>query len=130
MAVSPRIKTKQHVTTINRLWNTSTIIRKLVKAIATLLHTLRQDFFKATRHSILLDGIINLIGLADWLERCLKTYFNPLAEIVAFQGQENLWKLHYSTNTGKSKFNNSLTLNTLNFNDHSDDEDKLEQTNF
>ena len=101
----------------------------LSKAIATLPHNLRQDFFKATRSNNLLDGSINLIGLADWLDGRLKTYFNPLAEIVVFQDQENLSKLRYNTNTGKSKLNNSLTLNTLNLNDHSDDEDKLVRTN-
>ena len=90
---------------------------------------MRQDFFKATSNSKLLDGSINFIGLADWLEGCLKTYFNLLAEIVTFQNQENLPKLHYSTNTGKSKFNNSLTFNTLNFDDHSGDEGKLIRTN-
>ena len=90
---------------------------------------MRQDFFKATRSNNLLDGSINLIGLADWLDGRLKTYFNPLAEIVVFQDQENLSKLRYNTNTGKSKLNNSLTLNTLNLNDHSDDEDKLVRTN-
>ena len=90
---------------------------------------MRQDLFKATRNSNLLDGSINLICLADWLEGRLRIYFSPLAEIAAFQDQENLSKLHYSTNTGKSKFNINLTLNTLNLDDHSDDEDKLIRTN-
>ena len=76
-----------------------------------------KTFFKATRKSNLLDGSINLISLADWLEGCLKTYFNSLAEIFAFQDQENLSKLHCNTNTGKSKFNSSLTFNTLNLDD-------------
>ena len=67
--------------------------------------------------------------MADWLEERLKTYFNPLTEIVAFQDQENLSKLHYNTNTDKSKFNSSLTFNTLNLDDHSDDEDKLIRPN-
>ena len=90
---------------------------------------MRHNFFKATRNSNLSDGSINLISLADWLDGRLKTYFNPLAEIVVFQDQENLSKLHYNTNTGKSKFNSSLTLNILNLDDHSDDEDKLVRTN-
>ena len=89
---------------------------------------MRQDFFKATRNSNLLDGSIYLIGLADWLEGRLKTYFNPLAEIVVFQDQENLSNLHYNIKTGKSKFNNSLTFNPLNLDDHSDDEDKSIRT--
>ena len=67
---------------------------KLSKAIAALAHNLQKDFFKSTRNSKLLDGSINLIVLPDWLERCIKTYFNPLAEIVAFQDQKNLSKLH------------------------------------
>ena len=101
----------------------------LSQSIATSPHNLRQDLFKATRNSNLLDGSINLICLADRLEGHLRTYFNPLPEIAAFQDKENLSKLHYSTNTGKSKFNISLTLNTLNLDEHSDDEDKLIRSN-
>ena len=52
-----------------------------------------------------------------------------MVEIVAFKDQENLSKLHYNTNAGKSKFNNSLTLNTLNLDDHLDDKDKLIRRN-
>ena len=74
----------------------------LPKAIATLPHNLLEDFFKTTRNSNLLDGSINLIGLPDCLEGRLKIYLNLLAETVAFQDQENLPKLHYSTNTNKS----------------------------
>ena len=47
-----------------------------------LLHYLRQDFFKASRNSNHLDGSINLLGLADWLEERLKTSLNPMAEIT------------------------------------------------
>ena len=101
----------------------------LSKAIATLPHNLWQDFFKAIRNGDLLAGSINLISLADWLKGHLETCFILLAEIVAFQDQENLSKLHYNTNTDKSKFNNSLVLNTLNLDDHLDDEDKLFRTN-
>ena len=64
------------------------------KVITTLPHNLRQDFFKVTRNSNLLDWNINLIGLADWLEGRLKTCFNPLTEIIALQDQANLSKLH------------------------------------
>ena len=102
---------------INRLWNTSTIIWKPVKShyyttTLCLPHyvygdNLRQEFFKVTRNSNLLDWNINLIGLADWLEGRLKTCFNPLTEIIALQDQANLSKLHYNTNSRKSKFNNS-----------------------
>ena len=101
----------------------------LSKAIATLPHNLWQDFFKAIRDGNLLDGNINLISLADWLKGHLVTCFILLVEIVAFQDQGNLSKLHYNTNTDKSKFKNSLTLNTLNLDDYSHDEDKLFRTN-
>ena len=101
----------------------------LSKAIATLPHNLWQDFFKAIRNVDLLDGSINLISLADWLKGHLVTCFILLVEIVAFQDQGNLSKLHNNTNTDKSKFKNSLTLNTLNLDDYSDDEDKLFRTN-
>ena len=46
-------------------YETPLLYENLSKAIATLLHNLRQNFFKATRNSHLLDGSINLIGLAD-----------------------------------------------------------------
>ena len=87
-----------------------------------------QDFFKAARNSNLLHGSINLIGLADWLQGRLRTYFNLLAEIVAYQDQENQLKLHYNTTTGKSQFNNSLASNALNFDDNSHDEEKSIRT--
>ena len=129
MAVSPRIKTKNTWL----LWigyKTSLIsYESLLKAIATLPHDLWQDFFKPKRNRNLLNGRINLIVSADWLEGRLKTYFNPLAEIVAFQDQESLSKLHYNNNKGKSKFNKSLTFNTLNLDDNLDNEGKSIRAN-
>ena len=52
-----------------------------------------------------------------------------MAEIVAFQDQESLSKLHYNNNKGKSKFNNSLTFNTLNLDDNLDNEGKSIRAN-
>ena len=88
-----------------------------------------KTFLKSQKNSNLLYRSINFINLEHWLEGHLKIYFNLFAKFVAFQDQESLSKLHYNTNIGKSKFNNSLTFNTLNLNDNSDDEDKLIQAN-
>lgn len=48
----------------------------------------------------------------------LRTYSNPMTEIVAYQEQENQPKLHCNTNIRRLKFNNSLTPSILNLEDH------------
>ena len=47
-----------------------------------LLYNPRQEFFKATINSNLIDGSVNLMVFDNWLERKLKTYFNLLADII------------------------------------------------
>ena len=48
-----------------------------------LPYSLCQEFFKVTRDCNLIDGSVNLIVFENWLEKKLKTYFNPLgADII------------------------------------------------
>ena len=54
----------------------------LTKAIIRLPRFLRRDFFKATKNSNMLDGSLNLITLENWLDKKLKSLFNPLADII------------------------------------------------
>ena len=44
---------------------------------------LRRDFFKARKNSNILDGSLNLITLENWLDKKLKSPFNPLAHIIS-----------------------------------------------
>ena len=55
----------------------------ITKALMLLPYNLRQYLFKATRDCNLIDGRVNLIVLENWLERKLRTYFSPLADIIA-----------------------------------------------
>ena len=55
----------------------------LTKAIIRLPSFLRRDFFKATKNSNMLDGSLNLITLENWLDKKLKSLFNPLADIIS-----------------------------------------------
>ena len=55
----------------------------LTKVIMWLPSFLRRDFFKATKNSNMLDGSVNLITLKNWLDKKLKSIFNPLADIIS-----------------------------------------------
>ena len=57
--------------------------KNLTKALMRLPYNLRQEFFKATKDLNLIDGTLNLIVFENWLERKLKTYFKPFADIIA-----------------------------------------------
>ena len=46
---------------------------------------LRTQFFKATRDCNLTNGTINPLTFKNWLERRVKGFFNPLAEITSIQ---------------------------------------------
>ena len=54
-----------------------------LKAIMRLLSFLRRTFFKVAKNSNMFDGSINLITLENWLDRKLKSLFNPLADIIS-----------------------------------------------
>ena len=55
----------------------------LTKVIMRLPSFLRRNFFKATKNSNMLDGSVNLITLENWLDKKLKSLFNPLADIIS-----------------------------------------------
>ena len=55
----------------------------LAKALICLPHSIRNEFYKATRNFALLDGDVDLTSLEKWLEHRLKSFFNPIASIIA-----------------------------------------------
>ena len=55
----------------------------LTKCVARLPNYLRNQFFKSTADSSFTDGSVNLVTFEKWLERKLRSYFNPLADIIA-----------------------------------------------
>ena len=59
------------------------LVKCLTKPLMQLPYSLHQEFFKATRDCNLIDGIVNLIVFENWIEKKLKTYFNPLSDIIA-----------------------------------------------
>ena len=55
----------------------------LTKTISFLSPVLRQVFYKSTDSSTLTNESVNLIVFEQWLEKKLKQYFNPIADIIA-----------------------------------------------
>ena len=47
---------------------------------------MRNEFYKVTCNLDILDGDVDLIFLEKWLEKHLKIFFNPIANIIATQG--------------------------------------------
>ena len=79
--------------------------KSLTKALMQLLYNLHEEFFKATRDCNLIDGSVNLIVFENWLDRKLKTYFNPLANIIAAEDTSQ----RYQIPKGNLKVNNILS---------------------
>ena len=80
--------------------------KSLTKAFMWLLHNLCQEFFEAAKDCNLIDGSVNLNVLNSWLKRKLKTYFNPLANIIA---AENASRIYQNPKKNKDlKVNNIL----------------------
>ena len=59
--------------------------KNLAKAFICLPHSICNEFCKATRNFYLLDGDVDLTFLEKWLENRLKSFFNPIASIIAAQ---------------------------------------------
>ena len=55
----------------------------LTRCVARLPNYLRNQFLKSTSDSSFTDGSVNLIVFEKWLEKKLRSYFNPLADIIA-----------------------------------------------
>ena len=77
---------------------------KLTKAILRLPSHLRNEIYKFTKDSNLMDGSINLLVFETWLDDQLKVCWNPPADIVhkqdlANKGKLSLHKLTNRTNT-------------------------------
>ena len=47
---------------------------------------MQNEFYKVTCNLGILDGNVDLIFLNKWLEKHLKIFFNPIANIIATQG--------------------------------------------
>ena len=75
----------------------------LTKAIMRLPYHLRQNFYKFTSNSDLIDVSVNLYVFEKWLEDKLKTFFNPLADIISDCG------MTIKTKFNRPKFYNNLT---------------------
>ena len=76
----------------------------LTKAILCLPSHLRNQFYKFTKDSNLMDGSVNLLVIDTWLDDQIKVCFNALADIVnkqdlANKGRLSLHKLTNRTNT-------------------------------
>ena len=64
---------------IDRLRYSFNFVRE---ALSVLLIKYQSQFFKHTKDFNMLDGIINLTTLEQWLEKQLQIFFNPLANIL------------------------------------------------
>ena len=47
---------------------------------------MRNEFYKVTCNLDILDGDVDLIFLEKWLEKRLKIFFNPIANVIATKG--------------------------------------------
>ena len=76
----------------------------LTKAILRLPSHLRNQFYKFTKDSNLMDGSVNLLVFEIWSDDQIKVCFIPLADIVnkqdlANKGRLSLHKLTNGSNT-------------------------------
>ena len=55
----------------------------ITKCVSLLPPVLRKEFYKSADSGVFVDGIVNLIVFEQWLEKKLKRYFNPIADIIA-----------------------------------------------
>ena len=59
--------------------------KNLAEALICLPHSIYNEFYKAIRNFDLLEGDVDLTFLEKWLENRLKSFFNPIASIIAAQ---------------------------------------------
>ena len=87
----------------------------LAKALLCLPYNMQNEFYKLTCNLGILDGDVDLIFLDKWLEKHLKIFFNPIANIIATQKQKQILKqLKQIFNTKKKiKKGNKLTYFTI-----------------
>ena len=60
----------------------------LTRCVARLPNDLRKQFFKSIADSSFTDGSVNLIVFEKWLEKKLRSYFNPLKDIIPSEETE------------------------------------------
>ena len=86
---------------------------------------MRQEFYQSADSRIFKNGSVNLTVFEEWLEKKLKRYFNPTADIIAvderFEQKLSLRKLINGSfgkeittevNDGKNTQSNDLYQNT------------------
>ena len=79
----------------------------LTKAIIRLPYQLRERFYKFTKVTNLIDGSINLATFEKWFKDQLKTFFNPLADIII--NKEHMLKNRYQI----EKLTNRQSIHSL-----------------
>ena len=97
----------------------------LTKCVSLLPPVLRQEFYQSADSRIFENGSVNLIVFEEWLEKKLKPYINPTADIIAaderFEQKLSLRKLINGSlgkeittqvNDGKNIQSNNLYQNT------------------
>ena len=97
----------------------------LTKCVSLLPPVLRQEFYQPADSRIFKNGSVNLTVFEEWLEKKLKRYFNPTADIIAvderFEQKLSLRKLINGSfgkeittevNDGKNTQSNDLYQNT------------------
>ena len=60
--------------------------KNLAKSLLCLPFNMCNEFYKVTCNLDILDGDAYLLFLEKWLEKRLKIFFNPIANIIAAQG--------------------------------------------
>ena len=78
----------------NNLWLLSMGFKSPIFSSENLTKAiLRNQFYKFTKDSNLLDGSINLLVFETWLDNQIKVCFNPIADIVNEQDLANKGKI-------------------------------------
>ena len=83
----------------------------LAKVLLCLPCNMQNEFYKVTCNPDILDGDVDLIFLEKWLEKCLKIFFNLIANIIATQGTKT--DNQHQKKKKKIKKGNRLTYFTI-----------------
>ena len=76
----------------------------LTKAVSRLPNNLRQEFYKDTGNLQFTSHNINLVFFEQWLDKKLRRYFNPIADIIANNDK---------VSKGNDKSTDSRRINTV-----------------
>ena len=76
----------------------------MIKAVSRLPNNLRQEFYKDTGNLQFTSHNINLVFFEQWLDKKLRRYFNPIADIIANNDK---------VSKGNDKSTDSRRINTV-----------------